>query len=138
MENIDVLNAIRYMWQNEGLKIPYDNIHIVLVIDGEEVEIRTKNQWDSYQWNPPGAFAQYVEPDPNASPKPTWDEVKIANRKEGLRVKTLQANYDIPDLSQHRTALTDAATIDHEGESLYVGGRSRPYDRIAPDGRTGQ
>ena len=121
MENFNVINTITYMANHEGLKLPYDNDYIVLIINDSEVGIFTKQNWDKYQWNPPGHLPEYEGPDPDASPKPTWADLVEANRRYELYNQKYNSDYTIRGLSQHRTALTDAATIEHEGESLYVG-----------------
>ena len=83
-----------------------------------QIEGNTESVWNAYQWNPPEG---YDDPDPEASPKPTWAEMLEAERKIILIGRAQRAEWAIPELSTHRTALTDAATIEHEGESLYVG-----------------
>ena len=118
----DLMFIIFHMEENNNLMSPYgvrlDQTEEFL----SEVGSIDKIRWEGYQWNPPQYAPEYTEPDPNASPKPTWEELLEAERVYNLHRQKLVADEQIiPTLSTHRTALTDAATIEHEGESLYVG-----------------
>ena len=106
----DIQGALYWLIDNEGLVLPH-NIP-------PDISVNTEVLWENYPWNPLEGFD---EPDPNGSPKPTWDKIVFASRNAEIADQALNAGYIISDLSQHRTALTDAATIEHEGESLYVG-----------------
>ena len=122
MTKIDIQYAIGYLRANEGLILPYGIMpgHK----PGEGFSEFNKTGYGNYQWNPPQYF-QHIEgyevADPDASPKPTWDELLEANRRAALDTQARDAPYYISQLSQHRTALTDAATINLDGEGLYVG-----------------
>ena len=56
--------------------------------------------WDFYQWNPPEylvgveGFEDYGQPDPDASPKPTWDAIRSAY--EAARLGPLRAELIRP------------------------------------------
>ena len=113
---INILETLDFMAWQLGLRLPHG-------IGFEAYEkANTEELWDNFSWNDPINFNEdFTEPDPDASPKPTWNELLIASRKYELYWKADDANRAISTLSTHRTALTDAATIEHEGESLYVG-----------------
>ena len=118
MSSLDIVKATNYFTEVKGLKIPHDTLTIKMK------EVETEEDWDSYQWNPPDVpsdHPDYGVTDPDAMPKPTWAELLDAIRGGVLQEKALIAMHVIPTLSTHRTALTDAATIEHDGESLYVG-----------------
>ena len=72
-------------WDAIGIKRPYDLIPGTRP-GGVEFVIETKERWDAYQWNPP-QYAQnhYPEPDPAASPKPTYEQVLLALRYGRVR-----------------------------------------------------
>ena len=41
--------------------------------------VLTESEWGTYQWNPPQYLVErYPDPDPDASPKPTWAEIVTA------------------------------------------------------------
>ena len=73
----DSLTALGYL-RNNGVIFPYNRNpgsrpgQISLPFTNQEI-------WDSYQWNPP-QFLDYDDdgPDPDASPKPTWEEIRSA------------------------------------------------------------
>ena len=109
-DTISLSSAFSYLAHNDGVILPYSHY--------PDIGDITENDWDAYNWNPPDG---YDDPDPNSSPKPTWAEMVDAFRKEILSHHMLNSNYQIQSLSTHRTTLTDAATIEHEGEGLYVG-----------------
>ena len=113
---LDTLDALDFMAWQLGLRLPHG-------IGFEAYEkANTEELWNKFSWNDPVHFGEdYTESDPNASPKPTWGELLIASRKSKIYWKADGANRAISTLSKHRSALTDAATIEHDGESLYVG-----------------
>ena len=118
---INAYHAVAYLVENEALALPENAPYPFRWVNGQEQSPQfTESQWDNYDWNPP-THVDEVERDPNASPKPTWAEMVEAYRKFTLNDLKYIDSIKIPELSQHRTALTDAATIEHEGESLYVG-----------------
>ena len=119
---IDILPALSHLVVNEGLK----TAHGVSLFDypGHHDSFLNENDWLNFSWNPPEhwkAEPEYSAVDPNASPKPTWQEILDAVSLIDLQAKKRDEPYILASLAQHRTALTDAATIEHEGESLYVG-----------------
>ena len=81
-----VIDAIVLLQLNNGLKTPFNRIPGQTGIPSHNFYIETEEQWDSYQWNPPGQYpynvarngADLQPPDPNASPKPTWQELMNA------------------------------------------------------------
>ena len=117
-----LLAAFAYL-EIHGLRVPYGQTpggHNRLTY-GEQNPGEDEATWNAYHWNPPD-YSEFTEPDPSAGSKPTWAELVEAYRKAVLQGQAEQANkLTIPTLSTHRSALTDAATIEHEGESLYVG-----------------
>ena len=109
--------GVRHFMEQSGVIFPYS----LTPSHGTHFsDIFTESQWNSYQWNPPGN-SEFTEPDPEASVKPTWEESVEAYRTDRLNLAKQTERYRLEPLSTHRTALTDAATIEHEGESLYVG-----------------
>lgn len=67
-------------WPKLGIVVPYN------VIPGDRVRPAripdfTKTSWDAYQWNPPEFLSgEFPDPDPAASPKPSWSTVLKAAR----------------------------------------------------------
>ena len=120
--SIDMTKALDWFIIS-GNKIPYN------ILFGSYYEVKTEQDWIDFAWNDPVNFnTDFTEPDPNASPKPTWADLVAAEinygfyeRKQVAETTINGDGYGIVPLSQHRRALTDAATIEHEGESLYVG-----------------
>ena len=110
-----IVSHVQHVLSGKGVKFPYD-----LQIWRDGPQEWSKSEWDAYQWNPP-QYGEYTDPDTSASPKPTWEEMVFGQRQYDLIAQKFAHGYAIPTLSQHRTALTDAATIEHDGESLYVG-----------------
>ena len=69
---------IFWMVDKQNLKLPY-NQSIIRNIDGSTwTSSFNEEQWNAYQWNPP-EIGSYTEPDPDASPKPTWADLVAAN-----------------------------------------------------------
>ena len=102
--------SLSWLEKNTDIVAPYSLAQTALEF--------TQAEWEAYSWNPPDGID---EPDPAASRKPTWDEMVTGYRHTVLNGHKFLHQYPISQLSKHRTALTDAATIEHEGESLYVG-----------------
>ena len=116
-DTIDVVVAIEWL----GINSPY-GLGAYKFIEPDTFDTNfSEQEWDNYQWNPP-QYSDYTDPDPSADAKPAWAELFEASRKHELNEQASASDREIKyNLSGHRTALTDAATIEHEGESLYVG-----------------
>ena len=112
-QEYDIHNILLNMHYNFGLDFPYG-----MAPADTDFEQNTESVWNSYQWNPPEG---YDDPDPDASPKPTWAELLDAERKIILADRKQQDDYRTTAHADIKRNLTDAATIEHEGESLYVG-----------------
>ena len=107
---IDIRYSLTWLEENTDIVAPYSLAQTALEF--------TQAEWEAYSWNPPDGID---EPDPAASRKPTWDEMVTGYRHTVLNGHKFLHQYPISQLSKHRTALTDAATINLDGESLYVG-----------------
>ena len=67
------ITGIFWLEETKGLKKPFNfPVH---------QRVNTEEAWDAYRWNPPGEYPYNTNspPDPNASPKPTWQELVDAN-----------------------------------------------------------
>ena len=120
MTKIDMQLAFLWLEDNRGLKVPYGIAPAKRPDETTFDTIFSEVEWGNYSWNPP-PNSGYDDPDPDASPKPTWAALLEAVRYADLVEKSSLSDLSISDLTAHRTALTDAATIEHEDESLYVG-----------------
>ena len=113
MAGWEFTRAIYYLVA-QGLRLPHGQI--------PWKKYRTKAEWDTLQWNPPQYMERrFPEADPNASTKPTWDEVWDALRawlvEDGV-VQTLhnasgQATFVINRLADSH--------VQAKGRSIYVG-----------------
>ena len=106
----------RNIWHHLGgvdgrLKYPYN---IFPFDDRNTKNITTKEGYESYQWNPPEGYTRYTEPDPAASPKPTWDEMVEYSRLGALESTLRQAKY-IPGKEEIEFARQQLA-----GDPLFV------------------
>ena len=79
--------------------------------------------WDFYQWNPPEylvgveGFEDYGQPDPDASPKPTWDAIRSAY--EAARLGPLRAELiDRANAQAKRRIAIAYAGVDDRLEEL--------------------
>ena len=68
-------NAVSWLRQNSGLILPYGKYPGSY--RGGSINVgETEAIWNAYQWNPPQYFVvEYPNPDPNASTKPTYEEL---------------------------------------------------------------
>ena len=89
------LNHVQYFLSQNGVNFPYN--HDIKINDLWECN---ESDWNAYQWNPPEG---YDDPDPNASLKPTWEEMVIGQRKYNLTGLPITDSYTIQSLSTHRT-----------------------------------
>lgn len=99
------------IWQQEGLRYPYGS-RPGFGARPEPNLIESQEVWEGYQWNPPQYQPQYTTPDPDADPKPTWEEVQITAQKARIIQSREQAFSWIrwtPD--DVRREFTDAAHL---------------------------
>ena len=59
--------ALHGLKLEEGLRLPYN-------VSPSYSHVDTLEKWESLQWNPPHG-SHFTDPDPNASPKPSWDDI---------------------------------------------------------------
>ena len=82
-----------HVLRESGLRPPYGSLPglypggWVFVGDSEAT-------WNAYRWNPP-EFMNYASKDPDASPKPTWDELVQASVALGAGLSITAAAYDV-------------------------------------------
>ena len=118
-------------WDAIGVVTPYGYNNYEMFSDNGKLlpDDVSEKQWNNYSWNPPEMLTsrnprhegEDTAPDPDASPKPDWETIVKGNRLYELGQIKLVEPYALQHTGSHRAAITDAATIEHEGESLYVG-----------------
>lgn len=89
--------------------------------DGARIDVfADEATWHAYKWNPPEYMAaQYPDADPDASPKPTWEELRSLRRRSELRAD--ESDHIIGRASHRvRSALTDAAHLPRP-IAVYIG-----------------
>ena len=67
-----IARALGWLEQEEGLILPFG-----FPVGGYAGGVRPivgQAEWDAYGWNPP-EYLSFSAPDPEASPKPTWEEL---------------------------------------------------------------
>ena len=98
-----IARALGWLEQEEGLILPFG--FPVGSYRGGVRPIISEAEWDAYDWNPP-ADLSFSDPDPEASPKPTWAElIEAAGHAERDDLVTLH----IEALRQEcRTRITKA------------------------------
>ena len=101
---LDVLYPISWLKVHEGLRTPYNQD--VARRDGvSQDSIFTEEQWIEFVWD-----------DPNASPKPTWAELLLANRKVMVPRMAREADELLFYTTDHRQQLAEDAGADiHTG-----------------------
>ena len=71
-----IRRGIEWLSESSGLILPYNQHPGVTGNPDTTVIFDTKEDWDNYQWNPPGFYGySHLDPDPNASPKPVWGDI---------------------------------------------------------------
>ena len=130
---LDINMILGFMRNYQGLIFPHRaHPFSVFFRERERPDPRTEEEWDAIQWNPsPGnlseatraGFEHLAEFDPSASPKPTWNELVIANRNyiihEG-RNDILRRTPRVLDPAVDRRA---NAPVEIEGLGpVYIGG----------------
>ena len=71
---------LRPIFDHLNINLPYD-LDPGYSTSGHRNVIASENDWAVYRWNPPHLVRhvdEYSQPDPNASPKPTWAELVAA------------------------------------------------------------
>ena len=111
---VDIQNAYKGL----GLRYPFG--HPYEGFDGEGFPFRnqgnynslvaspkTKAEWDAIPYNPPPWIGGHLEPDPNADPRPSWEDML-----RGLRLKTMldkvHSKHLKPIILDHTAALANA------------------------------
>ncbi len=114
-------------WEEAGVAIPY-GLKPAGAPGGRVNVIADEAAWDAYQWNPPESWVhKYPEPDPNASPKPSWNTVIEAIRRGRIWSSGETAyealNYGLGEFSpdEIRRQMTDADALSVGRLSVYVG-----------------
>ena len=75
METVEFTSGLVHLMDTVGgISFPHDQVPG----NGYPTDlVFNQERWDNYQWNPPGSNPRHFpEPDPNASPKPSWETVK--------------------------------------------------------------
>ncbi len=85
-------------------------------------KLNTRELWDAYQWNPPQYLTeQYPDPDPDASPKPAWDDIVEAHRRQRLAFLIHRIDTeDRPRVRELRETVGDTHIV-IDGKNLHVG-----------------
>ena len=81
---IEISNACRWLVENEGLALPYDQIPFEKHGTRSYLGTITAEMWAVTVWNPPLRYIERhgeVPPDPGASPKPDWETMVAAERR---------------------------------------------------------
>lgn len=90
MENLEFQRAFDAAREALDVRPPY-NFLPGSFPGGHHMVGSTRDNWAAYQWNPPQYLAhlpEYASPDPDASPKPTWDQlVDMFNRTDRARLR---------------------------------------------------
>lgn len=108
----------------EGLAYLRDVFGVVWPFGYEPIveEIANRDAWDAFQWNPPPYPDIYPNPDPNASPKPSWDELVLASRLAEVKEFDEEVAPDYRDeLAQHTQRLATVPAV-HGDKRVHVGG----------------
>jgi len=146
MDNNELNGAIEWLVHNESLRLPHNanpahpdiNEHPGLQPAQDEIA------WNEYVWNPPFVLSRYiqtafgrtlfnVDPDPNASPKPTWADLNRGLSNYNIAALTREADRiftrhpdDGPDFGPNpayeRARLADRDYIASEGDEVFVHG----------------
>ena len=123
IQEISASQIIGYL----NLKVPYGIDIIRPNASRDERSKFTEAQWDAFAWNPPDG---YQHPDPDASPKPTWDELVAGDRNISISSSINNVWYELrigPDYipgygaSKVRRELTDETAIKHGDTDVHVG-----------------
>ena len=118
-------------WMNDGpdIDLPYGealNLYWIDVKFQQDQELRiTKADWDGYQWNPPDrkeAGRIYETADPDASPKPSWDDFIAWVEENDIWKLKHPADRDASEASYVLAELTDETALDVGDQELHVGG----------------
>ena len=113
MEHEYALAGIRRLIKQEGLRLPYQ-VTPGAIPGGLDGRIFADDEsWEDYQWNPPD-YLDYDEPDPQASPKPTFLAIEAAaraadllDRQAGLKRRFKKACHEKIAAAYHPQAATD-------------------------------
>ena len=106
-----------FLWlERQGIRYPYG---VGVSINNHDVIDITEEQWDAYVWNPPQARPSHTTPDPDASPKPTWEELVNADANTRLRLSAEDAEYNLGKGQEGKQRLTDLAAL--PDLDIYVG-----------------
>ena len=110
--------ALTRMVEQSDLRLPYGSrpIRDSWYAEGS----LTGAEWRTVKWNPPEG-TEFTEPDPNASPKPTWAQIVAAYTEIVLyHAKYDQTRFAREITNSIRTRVTDR-TIEFGGEMLHIG-----------------
>ena len=125
IENAELQQGISYLRENtDGFKIPYNQLPSL------SHETITEKIWNDAKWNPPDGSI-FTTPDPEGSPKPTWEQIKVAVANyRVLKLKQLAeqrfsepATTYLPDWPNSvRAEIADQDHILHDGDEVFVHG----------------
>ena len=83
MTNYELTDVLEWMRDNDGLKLPHDEVpgtHNEYIYT--DVDLASNPAaWEAYQWNPPQYHNHHTAVDSTVSPKPTWEELLAAREK---------------------------------------------------------
>ena len=105
---IDIGGVLHHMISEHGFVLPYHKTP--KPTPAERHPIFDEISWDNYQWNPPVFYDRagellFTEPDPNASPKPTWTTLIATNRDFELSGTRSTLLEDLDEIATRRIAL---------------------------------
>lgn len=107
-------DAISWMELHKGLVVPH-GLPPGSVVGGLEDSF-TAETWAAYDWDTVGgAFSGITEPDPTASPKPTWGQITAAQRSASRSDLLTRVRRELADACRRRiTAAYGERTLDDE------------------------
>ena len=80
---MDIYLAVQHLVSTTGLKLPYGLLPGTYP-GGNRREF-SEREWAGYPWNPPrGMRDRFPDRDPDASPKPTWEQLEAAHAEASL------------------------------------------------------
>ena len=83
MNNYELTDVLEWLRDNEGLILPHgESAGTHNEMQHHNVNLAgNKKAWGAYRWNPPQYHDHHLNPDQNASPKPTWEKLVETHKK---------------------------------------------------------